>query len=513
MSEGLALFAPELVAPGLEFVPPPPPPELDELAHAGGVHVEGMAEEAAAQLGELAGQAADAALQMLGSLSGALLAARAAMATTQVLATAAVRAAEHQRCLERQQKLSAQAAEQWRDAAFAAARANARRTALRARVARAARRSPGDPPPGPDLPGPLAPAATRLCDFRRELAAFEARLKACEDAQAVWESRSFADFLAAADPSPDWQDAVRARREAITGAATAPEAARTVPDAPQPSDPTSVPLVRERGADILAALDPQADAGDVELATDAVRHAVRQAAGNPRRARTHLREARLFVERANRTATEARAAVERAAVRLDFLTTELPPDDDLPEPDPAAVAALHRCVADGTPLSRQEQTLVDRVVREHGAALEAFALKRRCTDVLARLAVDTHGEVRVGAVEQEALVLDWTPGGWGPGHWLRMEVRGDSVQVTTMRTASRGERGAAALDLDARRCAEASERMEEFSELARASGLPLKFDMRAGGVLAGEPVAPPVRAERQPEARKARTAPAADRAG
>ncbi|WP_399139497.1 hypothetical protein Q3A86_18995 [Streptomyces sp. NBUA17] len=250
------------VAPGVDFAlppaaPPVPAPDPVELAHSGALHVDGTTEEVAHHLGELASeaaqQAADAAVQVLGTLSGALLAGRAALATTKVLAGAAVRAAEEQRCLERQEKISADAAEQWRNAAFAAARANARRTVLRARIARsAARPAPGDPPPRPDLPGPLDPTAGRLADFRCELARFERRLAAAEKVQADWEAETFLATQAGAaggdrdgrggpggrgPDGPDWQDAVRARRDAMVRDRPAAEEA-----------PSRCPIRRARSA-------------------------------------------------------------------------------------------------------------------------------------------------------------------------------------------------------------------------------------------------------------------------
>ncbi|MFD5496929.1 hypothetical protein ACFWH4_29565 [Streptomyces sp. NPDC127091] len=499
MSEAFARWLETGVAPGLEFAPPPPPPpppppDPNELAHTGPLHMDGTTEEVASRLGELATeaaqQAADAALQVLGTLSGALLAGRAALATTKVLAGAAVRAAEEQRCLERQEKISADAAEQWRNAAFAAARANARRRALGARIARAARTAPGDPPPRPDLPGPLDPAASRLGDFRRELADFERELEAAERTQTAWEAEALLASLAgsAGEDGPDWQDALRARRDDMVRAhLAARDAPPPVPEPPRATGPADETAVRDQGADILAALDPRADAELVAMAAEAVGHAVAHAT-RPQRSRRHLREARTFVADANRKAWKLRREVEQAAVQLDFLTRPLPDDQDLPDPDPQAVAALRKCVDDQVPLTSDERDLVERGTTARCAALEALYLKRQCTGVLARLAMDTAGDLRVGRTDDDAVTLDWTPGDWGPDHWLRMELRGESVHVVTMRPATRGERRSEDLELDARRCAEAAERLDEFRSLAAEAGLPLTFEMRRGEVLAGTPV-------------------------
>ncbi|MGW5971792.1 hypothetical protein [Streptomyces sp. NPDC055186] len=503
MSEAFAQILDTGVTPGLDFVPPPPPPpppppDPNELAHTGPLHMDGTTEEVASRLGELATeaaqQAADAALQALGTLSGALLAGRAALATTKVLAGAAVRAAEEQRCLERQEKISADAAEQWRNAALAAARANARRRVLGARIARAARTAPGDPPPRPGLPGPLDPTAIRLGDFRRELARFERELETAERAQTAWEAEALLTSLA--DPAggpdgedgPDWQDALRARRDDMLRARqAAQDAPLPVPEPPRATGPADGTAVQDQGADILAALDAQADTELAGMAAETVGHAVAHAA-RPQRSRRHLREARTFVADANRKAWKLRREVEQAAVQLDFLTMPLPDDQDLPDPDPQAVAALRKCVDDNVPLTSGERDLVEHSTTARCAALEALHLKRQCTGVLARLALDTAGDLRVGRTDDDAVTLDWTPGGWGPDHWLRMELRGERVHAVTMRPATRGERRTEDLELDARRCAEAAERLEEFRSLAAEAGLPLTFEMRHAEVLAGTPV-------------------------
>lgn len=508
MSEAFAQFLETGVSPGLDFVPPPPPPPPDpnELAHTGLLHLDGTTEEVTSQLGELATeaaqQAADVALQALGTLSGALLAGRAALAATKVLAGAAVRAAEEQRCLERQEKVSADAAEQWRNAAFAAARSNARRRSLGARIARAARTAPGDPPPRPDLPGPLDPAAGQLGDFRRELIRFERELEVAEKAQAVWEAEallaSLADPVGGTDgeDGQDWQGMLRARRDDMIRAhLAAQEAPPSVPEPPRATGPADETAVREQGADILAALDPRADAELVRMASEAVGHAVAHAA-RPQRSRRYLREARTFVTNANHKAWKLRREVEQAAVQLDFLTMPLPDDQDLPDPDPQAVAALRKCVDEQVPLTSGERDLVERSTTTRCTALEALYLKRQCTGVLARLAMDTAGDLRVGHTDDHAVTLDWTPGDWGPDHWLRMELRGETVHVVTMRLATRGERRPEDLELDARRCAEATERLDEFRALAAEAGLPLSFEMQRGEVLAGAPVEAATRGKR-----------------
>jgi hypothetical protein len=489
----------DTVAPSVAYVPPPPPVELNAVPHTGALHLDTAAQHASAHLTDLAGEAAhqvtDAALSVLGALSGALLVGRAALLTTRVLASAAVRAAEEQRCLERQEELSAQAAAQWQAAAFTTARANARRTALLARASRSTRTAAGDPPPRPDLPPPLHPVGCRLGAFREELARFEQALANAEAAQAAWEVRSLTDFLDRAADGDDWQDAMRARREGMlrahldarTAAAEQQESPRTAPVPGPAGDEADVAAVRDRGADILAALDPQADPTIVELAAEAVRHATRRAAASPHRARTHLREARKFVESANRKARNRRQEEERAAAQLDFLTMEVPEEQDLPARDRQAEQALRRFLDDGVPLAPAQQDLVRQRVTERHTALEALYLRAQCSDVLARLAHDSGGALRTGRTGDGSVRLDWTPEGWDSDHWLRATLSGDTFHVTTLYRAGSEERSPEEKALDDLRCTQALEHLAEFQELARDMGLTVRFQADATGCRPGEP--------------------------
>ncbi|WP_143631418.1 hypothetical protein [Streptomyces thermovulgaris] len=500
MSTGVASPMVDTVAPTVAFAPPPPV-EPSALPHTGAVHLGDTAHEASAHLADLAGeaahQAADAALTALGALSGALLAGRAALATTRLLASAAVRAAEEQRCLERQEEISALAAEQWQNAAYAAARANARRTALLARVSRAARTAPDDPPPCPDLPGPLNPVDTRLGSFRSRLARFEKALEQAEAAQAAWEVAALTASLDRMDEGDDWQDAMRARRDTMlqahmkrhTAVGEQQEATDSVPPALPVGGEADRAAVRERGADILAALDPQADPAIVRLATEAVGHATRHAAANPRRARIHLREARKFVESANRKARKRRHDEERAALQLNFLTMELPDDQDLPDRNPEVVDALRRFLEEGVPLASRQQELVERAVAERHNALEALYLRTQCAGVMARLAEGTEGALRIGRTEDGEVGVDWTPDGWGPDHWLRATLTGGTCRVVTMRADTPGERLLEEWELDDLRCAEAQQKLAEFQKLARDAGLDMRFELeRTQGAEPGEPL-------------------------
>ncbi|MFH0240940.1 hypothetical protein ACGRHY_00525 [Streptomyces sp. HK10] len=500
MSAGLALPMVDLVAPDAAFAPPPSV-ELGATPHTGAVHLNETADEASAQLAEAAGealqQAADAALTVLGTLSGALLAGRAALATTRVLASAAVRAAGEQRCLERQEELSALAAEQWRDAAFAAARANARRTALLARASRVARTAPGDPPPRPGLPPPLNPAGSALGDFRGELACFERALESAEAAQEAWEAEALTASLRRTDGADDWQDAMRVRRDAMLREHRERAAAVGRRDSPPPvprsarlGDEADTAAFLERGAGILAALDPRADPRIAELAAEAVGNATRHAATNPRRARLHLKEARRFAERANQKAWRLRQDGERAAVQLGFLTMSLPEDQHLPGRDPEAEDALRGFLEEGVPLSPRQQERVRQRVAERHSALEALYVRDRCADVLNRLARDADGEVHVDRTRNGTVTLEWAPEDWSPEHWLRATLTGDAFRVVTMHAGTGTERLPEEKALDDLRCAQAQERLARFGELARELGLTVRFEMeRTHGAVAGTPLA------------------------
>lgn len=218
MSSGLAFPTLTAVSPAVTFPPAPPVVDPQALPHSGMLHLHHAAGHVSSHAADAAGhavhQAADAALQVLGSLSGVLLAGRAALVTTRVLAAAAVRAAEEQRCLEQQQELAAASAEQWRNAAFAAVRINARRRALQARVDRTtAAGGPAGPPPPPDLPPPLEPVGERLCDLRQELARSEEAVRRAEERHAAWEQQRLGAELRLDEEDDAWQRALRESRQ------------------------------------------------------------------------------------------------------------------------------------------------------------------------------------------------------------------------------------------------------------------------------------------------------------
>ncbi|MFI6348419.1 hypothetical protein [Streptomyces sp. NPDC050560] len=500
MSMGVAFPSITSIAPSVDFAPPPPV-AAQALPHTGVVHPGDVAGHLHAHGADLAGQAAhhaaDAAAQVLGSLSGVLLAGRAALLTTRVLAAAAVRAADEQRCLERQQRVAATAAEQWEAAAFAAVSCNARRRVLRARVARAGRapHGPAGPPPVPDLPPPLEPVGARLCDARQQLAGAEERLRAAEERHAAWEQRRTAALLRLDDgggADDDWRRGLRdARRRALErlaaergaedGRAEAPEGAGgPLPGSFGPGE------VGRLGAEILGGLDPYAATATAELAQAAVGHAVRRAADEPSRARNHLVEARKFVRDANREARETRAAQERAARELDFLEYETGEGvADLPVA-PDALALLRRTLDDGAPLTRAERDLVARRVEERRDALEAVYLTQQCAGAVAELARRFGGPAGAQWPEGQEIRLDWVPDGWEPGHWLRATVVGGVLRVATMYQDTAGERTPGQRALDDTRCAQTRRHLADFEEITGAAGLGLAFRVeRAEGALPG----------------------------
>ncbi|MEU6506148.1 hypothetical protein [Streptomyces sp. NPDC046942] len=494
MSSGLAFPTIQMVAPAVQFPPSLPPVDLQTLPHAGMLnlhdaaagqvsgHLAGAGSHLADAAGNAVHHAADAALQALGSLSGVLLAGRAAVLGTRVLAAAAVRAAEDQRCLRQQQKLAATAAEQWEAAAFAAARINARGRALRARAARAARRGgPLGLPPDPDIPPPLAPVGEQLGELREQLARAEEAVRRAEERQAAWEQRRLAAQLRLDEEQDD--DCTRALRESRERALRRFADERTAgvhtppprPAGPEPFDPEEV---RRIGAEILGGLDPYAPPETAELAAQAVRNAARRAAADPRRARIHLTEARKYVRDAGKEAHEMREAQERAALQYDFLVYQTPKGaEDLP-PAPEAVALLRRTLDDGVLLTRTELDQIERAVTERQQRLEALYVRTQCADAVAELARRYGGRAGAGRPDGQEIRLDWTPQGWDPGHWLRASLVDGALRVATMYRGTPGKRTPEQRALDDARCAEARQRFAEFEEITGALGLDLELTVR-----------------------------------
>ncbi|WP_053707445.1 hypothetical protein [Streptomyces sp. NRRL B-3648] len=497
MSSGLAFPTIQTIEPAVHFAPPPPPLDPQALPHTGMLHLHDAAGQASAHFADAAGQAvhqaADAALQVLGSLSGVLLAGRAALIGTRLLAAAAVRAAEEQRCLEHRQQLAATAAGQWEAAAFAAVRFNARRRALLARAARATAHG-GPPPPAPDVPPPLTPVGERLAELRGELARAEEALRRAEERQAAWEQQRLAALLRLdEEQDDDWQSALHESRQRalrrFAAERTADAEARQLPRqtaarrAPAALDPEEV---RRTGAEILGDLDPYAAGEAAELAARAVRDAVRRAADDPRRARIHLTEARKFVRDAGRRAQETREAQEQAAAHYDFLRYETPEGAEDLAPEPEALALLRRTLDEGVPLTPAERELVEHRVAERLHALDALYVRQQCADAVAELARRFGGRAGAGRPEGQEIRLDWTPEGWEPGHWLRATMIDGRLRVATMYRGGPGDRSPEQRALDDVRCAETRERLAEFEEITGTLGLGLEFSLeRTEGALPG----------------------------
>lgn len=489
MSAGLAIPSLDLVAPAVAFPPPPPPVGDFVLPHTGASPLaHGFDASQAASHG------AGAALHVLESLSGFLLVGRAALLTTRVLAQAAVRAAGELHCLEQQEEVAAALAEQWQAAAYAAARANARRTALLCRMRRVHTTigGDGDAPPRPDLPPPLEPVGCELGKFVAELARFEDRVRQVEEIWTSWEIRRLTAVVDTAvsavetDGADDdaWGRMLRDRQDAMLArhmkSRTAhveqqEERPSAVPSRITPEQTRESEAVRQAGVDILAALDPQADPQTAALAAAAVGKAVQHAAGSPTRARRHLNDARSVVRDANRDAEARRAQEEWAAAQLGFLT-RMPPEYAEPLPEaPDAVAALHRVLDDGALLAATERRLVEQRVRERHDHLAALYVYAQCSEVFAELAERHGGPADTSVTEGGELRLDWTPEGWQPGHWLRATLVDGTFRVATMYRGAPGERSRKEKELDDARCQEARQRIGEFAELARELGLTVHF--------------------------------------
>ncbi|MFJ5848559.1 hypothetical protein [Streptomyces sp. NPDC092903] len=502
MSSGIALPSISDVMPTMDYAPTGQSvgglvPHGQAVGHTGVGHVPGVGDAVHQAGGHVVDAAAHGLHELLapaavalGALSGALLAGRAALVTTQVLAAAAVRAADEQACLERRQEATATAARQWEAAAFAATRANARRAALIARVRRAARTaSPGTPrPPRPGLPGPLSPVGMPLSRLREELAVLEDRMCRAEAAHADWALREIESAFAGPDDDT-WQRELRSGRASVayrqgTEAGPAHHGNEALPQPPAAEELRYEDAVRI-GAQLLAGLDLAATTADAAPATAAVRHALASAVDRPAKARTHLREARRFVADTNRAVRARRETEERAAAQLHFLEITAQQDTDPLDPAPAETALLHQVLDKGRPLEPHEQRQVDDRVTERLAELE-----RRYIERMMRLAVSgtDRSDDRWTATphQRDRLVrFDWTPPGWSDGHWLRFALDGKHARVVTMRREQPGERDTAALAQDDERCHQAAGHLEGLRDITLRLGVVLDFSFEESGTLPG----------------------------
>ncbi|MDT0269004.1 hypothetical protein RM844_22215 [Streptomyces sp. DSM 44915] len=476
MSFGLALPDISYVVPDVDYPPPPrdaPPDELPTTGEVGQVIAD--------HLVELAG----ATLLGLGALSGALLAARAAMAGPQSLADAAARATEAQ-----DSEQAGRAEELWRDALFAVARANARIDTLRARSAAA---SPGDEPDspapggdgpapagpgGPPLPAALDPTGLRLPQVHAWLAATDRAVRAAE---AEFARRTLS--AAPAAPDPTGAAALRDRRaRALAGYAAADdEAAAAAALPPCPSalpDGTAVTAesVTELGAELLAGLELNVRAVEFTRIETVIGHAVELASSRPVAATHRLAEARDLAFAANWRAADRRETAEWAAQQLRVLRTPwpMPPDDSAPSTPAAELALLETVLTHGGPVTPRQRAEVAGRVAEREAALGRLYVTQLIRRTLAARARET-GELTVTQVALGIQHLEWAPAGWGDEHWLRLVV--DPAGVVRLLTMHRirgpHEDTDAAHALDHVRCQEAGAHLSRLVDAAAAAGLPL----------------------------------------
>ncbi|MFS7874013.1 hypothetical protein ACEYXF_11910 [Streptomyces asiaticus] len=423
------------------------------------------------------------ALIGLGSLSGALLVGRATMAGAQVLAAAAIRAAEYQAELRQRQLDARQAAECWRDAAFAAVRANARLDTLRARIRRAAAAAgPDGPPEPPDLPPPLALTGMSLDEVWRRLADTDRRLRHAEAAYARATMEAAARPVAGAHPADSgWHAGLRARRvkalEAYEEAATEAAARDALPQPPPAA--TAAPSEEEvlrLGADLLATLPRNVAVADYRLVEEKVTVAAEVAAQRPAAAKRHLREAARFAERVSRDAERRQETEEWAAQQLAFLRADHP-GTPVPLPDAGAeIAVLERFLHQGGTLEETERARVAARVGERVDAYQRIYAAEVIRAAVQRSEPETAGYATSGAAQ----FIDWTPPGWGDDHWLRISVDAEgTARVATMhRERDPAEETDDDLDLDWQRCVEAPDHLRELRKLAERAGLrvPFEFD-------------------------------------
>lgn len=419
------------------------------------------------------------ALIGLASLGGALLVGRATMASAQLLAAAAIRAAKDQAELEQRQLDARQAAECWKNAAFAAARSNARLDALRARIRRS-----GGPPGLPDLPPPLNLTGMSLEQVWCRLADTDRRVRRAEAAyaratmDAAGGPVSVPHLDGDGDGDGGWHAKLRARRhrvlEEYEQAATEAEARA---GAPQPPRPTTVALtedeVERRGAELLAMLPHNASAADYRLVEEKITSAAEIAARRPSSAKLHLREAARFAERLTREAERRQETEEWAAQRLAFLR-DVPPGVPGPLPDATAeIAVLESFLDKGGTLEETERLRIEaRIAGRVDAYQRAYA-----AEVIRAAVEHSEPEAVKRSTSGTVQVIDWTPPDWGDEHWLRVSVDADGyARVATMhRDRDPAEETDAARDLDWQRCVESSEYLKELQRLTEQVGLSLPF--------------------------------------
>lgn len=415
----------------------------------------------------------------LGSLSGALLAGRAAIAGTQALASAALRAATAQDDRVRAAAQARRSQKLWQDAAFAVCRTNARIDALRARIGRAGPEGASPDSPLPEPPSALDPVGqcldqvlTWLVETDQAVRRLEAELALRTlDAAAAGPLSTAPDREAAAR-----RDArLRARREqalaAYARARTEGEAAAALPVLSAPL-PGATALTRDRAKELaeelLAGLDTAVSVADCATVREAVGHAVELADTRPADARRHLAEARDLACAANWRAADRRESAEWAAQQLRFLRQHGHP------PETAAdITALERILDRGDLVdSRQRAEISARVAVRTAALTRSYVaqlLRRQIAERASGVQVTKH-ELAPG-IE----CIEWTPPGWGAEHWLRIVIDTEgTVRVQTVhRARAAHEETRQVRELDEQRCREAGQHLARLAEATAEAGIAL----------------------------------------
>ncbi|MFD8385347.1 hypothetical protein ACFV2X_43645 [Streptomyces sp. NPDC059679] len=495
MSSGVAVTGVDDVIPTFLSQPPPEVPQ-----HIAGNLDIGISDHVGDAVHTAASHAMDSAMDQLhdmvvpaliglSALGGALLVGRAAMATAQLLSKAVIRAAANQAELEQRQLDACQAAACWKEAAFAAARLNARIDSLHARFRRTGPTTgPDGPPDLPDLPPPLDLNGPSLEQMWRRLAATDRQLRCAEAAYARATMAAAAGPVSVDHPDTDdgWHAKLRDRRrralEEYEQAATGAEAPPTAAVRPQPTVAagalTEDEVVR-RGAELLATLPHHISAADYRLVEDQIASAAEVVARRPSTAKLHLRQAAHFAKQKTHEAEQRREHEEWAAQQLAFLR-DVPPGIPGPLPDATAEIAILEGILDkgGALVDAERKRVEDRVkerVKERVGAYErAYA-----AEVIRAAVEHVEHETCTHSTSGTVRVLDWTPPDWGDDHWLRVsvDVHGSARVATMHRKRDPAEETDAARALDRKRCAEASQHLEALGRLTKQAGLSLTFDL------------------------------------
>ncbi|MGW3563813.1 hypothetical protein ACWDSL_07920 [Streptomyces sp. NPDC000941] len=524
MSSGVAVPGVDDVIPTFLSEPPPAPGVSDAFQNAvpdNGVsqhitgHIDtGVGDHVANAVHNAAGHAMDSAMDQLhdmvvpaliglSALGGALLVGRAAMAGAQLLSEAVIRAAAHQAELEQRQLDACQAAACWKDAAFAAARANARIDSLHARFRRTAPPTGPDGPSGPpgtpgtpglpDLPPPLDLNGASLEQMWHRLAETDRRLRCAEAAYARATMAAAVGPVSVAHPDTDdgWHAKLRARRQqalaeyeqAATGAEAPPTAAAQQQQQQQQPTVAAGALTEDevvrRGAELLATLPHHISAADYRLVEEQIAGAVKVVGRRPSMAKLHLRQAAHFAKQKTHEAEQRREHEEWAAQQLAFLRN-VPPGIPGPLPDATAEIAILEGILDkgGALVDAERQRVKARVGERVKERVDAYE-RAYAAEVIRAAVKRSEPEAFTHSTSGTVRVIDWTPPGWGEEHWLRVsvDVHGSARVATMHRERDPAEETDADRALDRKRCAQASQHLEALGRLTKHAGLSLEFDL------------------------------------